>query len=157
MLGRLRMPIDLAIEKYINFSRDIYSDVKKWSRGAEKFKATVFESGMRDILQSAGFSEDVSMQEVDPLCKSFVVALPSVNMTPRIFRTYEVKANQGYNSTVVQAARATTATPDFFKPVSITSGGLLETFVGASFGYSNPTDLVLKEAVVVFGPSQKNK
>ncbi|KAG6867062.1 hypothetical protein C0993_007129 [Termitomyces sp. T159_Od127] len=75
-------------------------------------------------------------------------------MTPRIFRTYEVEANQGYDCTVVQAARATTATPNLFQPVSISSGGVTETFVGASLGYSNPTSLVLEEAVMAFGSSQ---
>ncbi|KAG6878963.1 hypothetical protein C0992_006257 [Termitomyces sp. T32_za158] len=154
MLGRLRMPIDLAIEKYVLFSREVFSDVKKWSRRGDKFKATVFESGMRAILQSAGFSEDVSMQEDDPLCRSFVVALPSVHMTPRIFRTYEVKANQGYNCLVVEAARATTATPDLFKPVSISSGRVSESFVGAGLGFGNPINFLLEEAAMVFGFSQ---
>ncbi|KAG6873809.1 hypothetical protein C0992_008411, partial [Termitomyces sp. T32_za158] len=74
--------------------------------------------------------------------------------TPRIFRTYKVMANQGYDCTVVEAARATTATPALFKPVSIISGGIPENFVGAGLGYSNPTDFVLKEAVSVFGLSQ---
>ncbi|KAG6872967.1 hypothetical protein C0995_004506 [Termitomyces sp. Mi166 len=152
MLGRLHMPIDLAIEKYVNFSQDIYSGVKKWRK--ERFRASVFESGMRGILESAGFSEDVLMQDDGSSCKSFVVALPSANMTPCIFRTYKVKANQGYDCTVVQAAYATTAVPELFKPVSITSGGLDETFVGGGLGYSNPTSLVLKEAVMVFGEDQ---
>ncbi|KAG6875566.1 hypothetical protein C0993_008531, partial [Termitomyces sp. T159_Od127] len=115
MLGRLHMPIDLAIKQYVLFSQEVFSDIKKWS-WAEKFKATAFESGMRSIIQCAGFSEDVLMEEDNTPCKSFVVALPSANMTPRIFRTYKVEANQGFNCTVVQAARATTATPDFFKP-----------------------------------------
>ncbi|KAG6895183.1 hypothetical protein C0992_002722 [Termitomyces sp. T32_za158] len=154
MLGRLRMPIDLAIDKYVMFSQGVFSDLKKWSIRGNKFKATVFESGIQGILQSAGFAEDVLMQEDDTSCRSFVVALPSANMTPRVFRTYEVTANQGYDCTVVQAARATTATPDLFNPVSIISGGISETFVGAGLGHSNPTSLVLKEAVMVFGLSQ---
>ncbi|KNZ72722.1 Nephrocystin-3 [Termitomyces sp. J132] len=75
MLGRLRMPIDLAIEKYVNFSRNVSSDVKKWSMSSHKFKASVFESGMRDILRSAGSLGEAFMQEDDFLCRSFVVAL----------------------------------------------------------------------------------
>ncbi|KAG6887705.1 hypothetical protein C0992_011131 [Termitomyces sp. T32_za158] len=120
------MPIDLAIRHYVLFCKKIFSDVKKWSNSTGRFKATVFESAMENILQSAKFSEDVLMQENDPPCKSFVVAFPSKNMTPRIFRTYQVGANQGSNCKVVQAARATTAAPDLFKPVSIIfgSGGL---------------------------------
>ncbi|KAG6896333.1 hypothetical protein C0992_008921 [Termitomyces sp. T32_za158] len=154
MLGRLHMPINLAIDNYVLFCQKVFSDVKKWSIGTEKFKATVFESAMRDILQSTGFPEDVLMQENDPLCKSFVVAFPSKNITPRIFRTYQVGANQGSNCTVVQAARATTATPDLFKPVFIISGGLSESFVGGRLGYSNSTNLVLNEAIKAFGFSQ---
>ncbi|KAG6883808.1 hypothetical protein C0993_003612 [Termitomyces sp. T159_Od127] len=148
------MSIETAIEKYLRFSVDILSDVKIWNLGAERFKATVFESSMKHIIKSAGFSEDVLMQEDDPLCKSFVVALPVTNMTPQIFRTYQVRANYGYDCTIVQAARATTATADLFKPVSIKFGGVTETFVGAGLGYGNPTRLVLEEAEAIFGPSQ---
>ncbi|KAG6882667.1 hypothetical protein C0993_009649, partial [Termitomyces sp. T159_Od127] len=75
-------------------------------------------------------------------------------MTPQVFRSYQVKATQGYNCTVVQAARATTATPNLFKPVAIVSGGVKETFIGADLGYSNPTNLALEEAVMAFGLSQ---
>ncbi|KAG6876215.1 hypothetical protein C0992_000471 [Termitomyces sp. T32_za158] len=147
------MPIDLAIEKYVLFSQEVFSNVKKWS-WAEKFSATVFESGMRAMIQSAGFPQDVLMKEDHPLCRSFVVALPSANMTPQIFRTYEVSANQGYDCTVIQAARATTATPDVFKPVSISSIAVSEFFVGASLRYSNPTNLALEEAEITLGLSQ---
>ncbi|KAG6859495.1 hypothetical protein C0995_007903, partial [Termitomyces sp. Mi166 len=154
MLGRLHMPIDMAIEKYVSFSKNVYSNVKTWSISREKFKASVFESEMEEILKSAGFPVDVSMKD-QTSCRSFVVALPTANMTPRIFRTYEVMANQGDDCTVVQAARATTAIPEFFKHVVITSGGLSENFVGASLGYNNPTNFVIEEAEMVFGQSQQ--
>ncbi|KAG5736026.1 Nephrocystin-3 [Termitomyces sp. T112] len=154
MLGRLRMPIDLAIEKYVEFSKKVYSDIKIFSMGSERFKASTFVSAMEDILQSAEFPADVLMQEENPFCKSFVAALPSANMTPRIFRSYLVKANQGYNCTVVEAARATTASPQFFKSVSIGAGGLNEKFIGAHLGYNNPMNFVLEEAELVFGASQ---
>ncbi|KAG6898959.1 hypothetical protein C0993_002268 [Termitomyces sp. T159_Od127] len=154
MLSRLQMPIDLLIEKYVSFSQEVFSNVKKWNFGTEKSMVAVFESSMRDIIQSAGFSEDVLMQENNPLCRSFVVALPSANITPRIFRTYQVNANQSYNCTIMQAVRATTATPGLFKPVSITSGGIPETFIGAGVRYGNPTKLALDEAFTVFGPFQ---
>ncbi|KAG5349024.1 hypothetical protein C0989_006519, partial [Termitomyces sp. Mn162] len=68
--------------------------------------------------------------------------------------SYLVKANQGYNCTVVEAARATTASPQFFKSVSIGARGLTEKFIGAHLGYNNPMNLVLEEAELVFGASQ---
>ncbi|KAG6809211.1 hypothetical protein H0H92_001133 [Tricholoma furcatifolium] len=144
MLGRLRMPIDAAIEEYVKFSRKVYSDVKK--HGSQKFKATTFVSGMKDILKAAGYPVDLLILEDDPSCLSFVIALPAANMTPRIFRSYKVKANEDYNCTLIEAARATTATPQFFKPVIIGSEYLSEKFIGASFGHHNPTSHVLKEA-----------
>ncbi|KNZ82011.1 Nephrocystin-3, partial [Termitomyces sp. J132] len=154
MLGRLGMTIDQAINEYASFSKNVYSNVKTWSTSQEKFKASIFVSEMEKILISAGFPIDISMQD-QTFCRSFVVALPSANMTPRIFRTYQVRANPGYNCTVVQAARATTATPELFKPVVITAQGVSETFIGARLGYSNPTSVVLDEAKLVFGLSQQ--
>ncbi|KNZ82006.1 Nephrocystin-3, partial [Termitomyces sp. J132] len=154
MLGRLGMTIDQAIKEYASFSKNVYSNVKTWSTSQEKFKASIFVSEMEKILISAGFPIDISMQD-HTFCRSFVVALPSAHMTPRIFRTYQVRANPGYNCTVVEAARATTATPELFKPVVITAQGVSETFVGARLGYSNPTSVVLDEAKLVFGLSQE--
>ncbi|KAG5340132.1 hypothetical protein C0989_002752 [Termitomyces sp. Mn162] len=155
MLGRLRMPIDLAIEKYVKFSKKVYSNTKIFSTGSEKFKTSVFISGMEEILGSAGFPADILMQEDESSCKSFVVALPSVNITPRIFRSYEARAHQGLNCRVVEAAHATNATPEFFKPASISYRGLSETFVGGGhLGHSNPTGLVLQEAELLFGASR---
>ncbi|KAG6808032.1 hypothetical protein H0H92_005636 [Tricholoma furcatifolium] len=151
MLGRLRMSVDMAIDMYINFSRKVYSDIKMF--GSEKFKSTVFVSGMKDILNTAGWPVDLLMLERErdtPSCFSFVIALPAANMTPRIFRSYKVKANEDYNCSVVEAARATTATPQFFKPVAIGSKYLKEKFIGASFGHHNPTSYVLQEAESVF-------
>ncbi|KAG5720181.1 Nephrocystin-3 [Termitomyces sp. T112] len=154
MLGRLGMTIDQAINEYASFSKNVYSNVKTWSTSQEKFKASIFVSEMEKVLISAGFPIDISMQD-QTFCRSFVVALPSANMTPRIFRTYQVRANPGYNCTVVEAARATTATPELFKPVVITAQGVSETFIGARLGYSNPTSVVLDEAKLVFGLSQQ--
>ncbi|KAG6807330.1 hypothetical protein H0H92_007981, partial [Tricholoma furcatifolium] len=72
MLGRLQMPIDVAIDKYVDFSRKVYSDVKKFKfgkSGPEKFRATTFVSEMKHILTSAGFSDNLLMLEEDPICR----------------------------------------------------------------------------------------
>ncbi|KAG6826367.1 hypothetical protein H0H92_016129 [Tricholoma furcatifolium] len=152
MLGRLRMPIDKAIEKYVEFSKNVYSDRKFF--GPNKFKATTFVAGMKDIMQAAGFSGegDILMMEDDPICRCFVTALPSDHTISgaRIFRSYEVKANQGYNCTVIDAARATTATPGLFKAVLIAAGSVGEKFIGVQLGF-NPIKLVLDEAELAFG------
>lgn len=73
---------------------------------------------------------------------------------PRLFRTYQVKANPSYNCMIWEAARATAAIPRFFKSISIGKGALREEFLGANLGYNNPVDFVLKEAESLFGASQ---
>ncbi|KAG6867448.1 hypothetical protein C0995_004918 [Termitomyces sp. Mi166 len=74
MLGRLHMPIDLAIEKYVDFSKKVYSDMKilSFNRGPEKFKATTFVSGMKDILRSTGKpADEILMQDNHLPCKRY--------------------------------------------------------------------------------------
>ncbi|KAG6875598.1 hypothetical protein C0992_003152, partial [Termitomyces sp. T32_za158] len=150
MLGRLKMPIDQAIEAYVRFTSSVFSD-KKW-RSKEKFKVSVFETNMKAIIELSGLSPNALLRDDDSQgCKSFVVALPSAHMTPRLFRSYTLGANQGYNCTIVEAARATTANPGFFKPVLITDGGIQEAFIGGNLGFNNPSKLVLEETESVFG------
>ncbi|KAG6822701.1 hypothetical protein H0H92_012896, partial [Tricholoma furcatifolium] len=67
MLGRLRMPIDIAIEKYVSFSKKVYSDVKIFK--PEKFKANVFVSEMQNILEDTGFPANLSILEDNPSCR----------------------------------------------------------------------------------------
>ncbi|KAG6884316.1 hypothetical protein C0992_006517, partial [Termitomyces sp. T32_za158] len=152
MLGRLEMPIDQAIKEYVHFSSSVFSD-RKW-QSKEKFKASVFETVMEALIKSHGLSTNALLLDDDlQHCKSFVVALPSAHLTPRLFRSYTLGANQGYNCTIVEAARATTANPGFFKPVLITEGGIQEAFIGGNLGFNNPSKLVLEEAESVFGHS----
>ncbi|KAG6867431.1 hypothetical protein C0993_002819 [Termitomyces sp. T159_Od127] len=151
MLGRLEMPIDQAIKEYVSFSSSVFSDQKFQSR-KEKFKASVFKTRLEAIIKSSGLSPNALLQDDGfKQCKSFVVALPSVHMTPRIFRSYSLDANQDYNCTIVEAARATTATPTLFKPVLIIDGGIQESFIGGNLGYNNPSKLLVEEAELVFG------
>ena len=66
-----------------------------------------------------------------------------------------MRANQGYDCTLVQAARATTATPGLFKPIVITVDGFSETLVGACLGFSSISSVLLQEAGIAFKLSQQ--
>jgi len=57
MLGRLEMPIDVAIDRYVRFAKDVFS--KKKTRRNELFKATRFEKAMKTMIESARQPEDV--------------------------------------------------------------------------------------------------
>lgn len=66
---------------------------------------------------------------------------------PRLFRTYIVRTgeDESYDCTIWQAARATSAFPDLFKPVNIGPSGLEEPFVDGGLGCNNPLDILFEE------------
>lgn len=65
-------------------------------------------------------------------------------------RTYPVSANQGPDCTIVEAARATTATPGMFKRAYIIEQGVAVSYVGGGLECNNPTDRVLADISLVF-------
>src|SRR5882672_7382832 len=80
---------------------------------------------------------------------SFVVAMSALNMNariPRLFRTYKTPEFQSPNCTIWEAARATSATPTFFKRIVIDG----EPFVDGGMGRNNPINQVLEEAELMF-------
>lgn len=73
---------------------------------------------------------------------------------PILFRSYAPPHEVPINCKIWEAARATSATLGFFREISIiTAPGVRETFIDGSYGYNNPTALVLQEAKIMF-PSE---
>lgn len=70
--------------------------------------------------------------------------------TPTCIRTYPVSANQGPDCTIVEAVRATTATPGMFKRAIIREHGIDIPYVGGGLECNNPTDIALRELSSVF-------
>ena len=71
---------------------------------------------------------------------------------PRLLRSYNANSVDQYaGTTVVQAARATSAAPTFFKRVMIGPPGLEEPFVDGGLGTNNPVRLVIEESGRLFG------
>ncbi|KAF8598134.1 FabD/lysophospholipase-like protein [Ceratobasidium sp. AG-I] len=69
---------------------------------------------------------------------------------PTCIRTYPVSANQGPDCTIVEAVRATTATPGMFKRAIIEENGIAIPYVGGGLECNNPTDIALREVSSVF-------
>lgn len=65
---------------------------------------------------------------------------------PRLFRTYKARDVNSFNCTIWEAARATCATPTFFKPMAIGLQGAKEEFIDGGLGFNNPTELAIVEA-----------
>ncbi|KAG6870109.1 hypothetical protein C0993_005151, partial [Termitomyces sp. T159_Od127] len=58
------MPIDQAIEEYVRFASNVFSN-KKWGNKKEKFKASVFVTGMEAIIKLSGLSPKALLQDND--------------------------------------------------------------------------------------------
>ena len=70
---------------------------------------------------------------------------------PTLFRSYDVPKNKEYNCTIVEAARATSAAPTFFKRIKIGPEGSGIDYIDAGLGCNNPVKEVLAETIRVFG------
>ncbi|CAE6466789.1 unnamed protein product [Rhizoctonia solani] len=155
MLGRLRMPLDSAIEEYNKLIREVFAD-KKLIRisGRGAYKGTRLREGLREIISK--FGKDNGMMEEESIpgdCKTIVFAMSKHNVNaalPTMFRSYKVSANRGPDCTLLDALHATMAHPNLFKDIEIGDGALRQSFVGGDLGCSNPMVHVLAEVKRVY-------
>lgn len=69
---------------------------------------------------------------------------------PTCIRTYRVAAHQGPDCTIVEAVRATTATPGMFKQAWIEENHVKQAYVGGGLGCNNPAAQALAELEIAF-------
>ena len=75
------------------------------------------------------------------------------NMTaqiPTLFRTYRASENQSVDCEIWEAARATTAAPTYFAPITIGIPEIRPRYIGGSMGCNNPITQVRLEAKLLF-------
>jgi len=73
--------------------------------------------------------------------------MSAINLSfPTRFRSWVPKKNASYNCTIVEAVRATSADPGFFKPIAIGAKNLKEVFVDGGLRVNNPVKYVISEA-----------
>ncbi|CAE6414309.1 unnamed protein product [Rhizoctonia solani] len=166
MLGRLRMSVSDAIKAYVSLSEKIFSEHKhRWQEG--KFKATLLEEAIKDIVSKYSENRDAETRMFDPLlqphaetrgCRAFVCALTADQIRGRLpvhFRTYQSQWNPAPNCKIWEAARATSAAPTFFKAIAVNNDqGIPMRFIDAGVGVNNPTGRVLAEAQNIFPEQQ---
>ncbi|EUC62220.1 patatin-like phospholipase [Rhizoctonia solani AG-3 Rhs1AP] len=155
MLGRLRMPINVAIAQYIKLTEKVLSETKySWQDGI--FKATLLEEATKSIVQKYSESRDTETHLLDTRpdgCKVFVCAMSAANMRasiPTHFRTFTAYEHVTPNCKIWEAVRATSADPKFFKRIKIQDTGVQVEYIDGGIGCNNPTDRVLKEADRIF-------
>src|SRR6266545_4146078 len=68
---------------------------------------------------------------------------------PFLFRTWTPATNQTYNCTIIEATRATTADPTFFKGIEF-GEPIKQRYLGGGLGCNNPVKRVIDEARSLF-------
>lgn len=70
---------------------------------------------------------------------------------PTLFRTWRPVEHPNYDCTILEAARATTASPSFFKGIEI-GGSIKLKYIDGGLSCNNPVRHVLEQARTLFGP-----
>ncbi|KAI9859482.1 MAG: hypothetical protein M1813_006624 [Trichoglossum hirsutum] len=160
LLGRLKLSVSEAIDKYRVLAKTVFSEKKAKGKDGT-FKASKLEQAIKDVVElklGPGHADENMFESEggDEACKIFVcaVAAQNIHRRPRLFRSYPADRNEGYNCTIWEAGRATSAAPTFFKRIQIGPSGLQEDFIDAGIGCNNPVKLLIGEAELVFGESR---
>ena len=64
MLGRLRMDVDAAIRHYIELTKHVFSDPKRWG-GNSKFKARKLEEAIKCVVKEITGDSESALLEGD--------------------------------------------------------------------------------------------
>lgn len=156
LLGRLCLTVDQAIEEFVGLYKSVFNDRKDPGK-EDAFKATKLESRVEDILGRYGLPPDAKLDGKDSLngkCKVFVCAVSTSNLDAcQLFRTYDARTR--IDCTIIEAVRATMASPSFFKPVVIGPKDFAQEYIGGSIVCNNPSRQLLKEARTVFGNDRR--
>lgn len=162
MLGRLRMPVNNAIEKYKDLAEQVFGEETRSLQGrpdpcatpsVPRYSAQKLEAAVRKFAKD----EKLADPAAEPTCRVAVVAVMkiAIGKSPDLMRTYTTDVPT-YDCTVIDAARATCAATLFFPPAMVQiKPHLRVTYLDGSLGYSNPTGLAVEEAEHIWGPDRK--
>ncbi|KAH9207828.1 acyl transferase/acyl hydrolase/lysophospholipase, partial [Leptodontidium sp. 2 PMI_412] len=165
MLGRLRMSVKDCIDAYTTLMDNIFvkqrhrvkigkdkklTEPNTWVDVQGKFDDEVLEEAVRTILKKFGYKEDELLKDASPSgCKVFVCATSANRGKPVILSSY-FSPNHSIHllsaTTILKAARATSAATSFFNPANISG----EIFVDGGLGANNPVNHVFAEAQEVW-------
>jgi Zinc finger, ZZ type len=114
-----------------------------------RFDYRVMEEEFKKIVRKKLSDENAPMEdEGSQLCPTFVVAHAGTHAEgpPVVFRTYTRKGGGPFKCSIWEAARATSATPLFFKPMEIKNPPPGLVYLGGGFKHNNPAHLAINEA-----------
>jgi predicted acylesterase/phospholipase RssA len=148
--------VNECIEAYLELSKEVFKVdqllVGHIPMGDDccRFDYNILERVIKRIIQAKLGDENCGMNAIpaNKTCRTFVVAktIADVNAPPTIFRTYHGRRIRPSECALWQAARATSAAPTFFKPMSIDRPRPPITYVDGGMGHNNPSEVALDEA-----------
>jgi predicted acylesterase/phospholipase RssA len=142
--------VNECIEAYLDLSKEVFK-VDQLLAGhipvgddCCRFDYNILERVIKRIIHTKLGDEKT--------CRTFVVAktIADVNAPPTIFRTYHGRRIRPSECALWQAARATSAAPTFFKPMSIDRPRPPITYVDGGMGHNNPSEVALDEALRIW-------
>ena len=112
--------MEKCIEHYEKMAQKIFSS--KGTQSEVLFDAKVLEECVKEAIIETGLPEDEPLADIGG-CKTFVVATATMSngAEPFLLRTYKCDSEipSPFPCKIWEAARATSAAPSFFEPVSI--------------------------------------
>jgi hypothetical protein len=161
------MEAPAALAAYERFCSDVCT-TENGALTVAKYDWMTFEEVFRAITKDAGFNADDLMEEESPMCKtcvcanekydfvlmrrSVVFAVNAKNTELQAIRSYRVQSSPNPPFTILQAARATMASPDLFSSVYVGSMPNEKEFVAY---FMNPIKSILQEAGKIFKDTTK--
>ena len=155
LLGRLKMSVPEAVATFRALSQHIFPASKgNWfakrvalATAKTYYDATVLETEIREVLKArTGDPETRMIEEDSPACRVFVCATRMHTTSSILLRTYTPRdpGQANHSVKIWQAARATSAAPPLFDPITIEDCGL--TLLDGAFRLNNPINETLSEA-----------
>ena len=150
--------VDECIDAYLDLSKEVFK-VDQVIAGHIpvgddrcRFDYNILETFIKKMICDKLGNENCLMNGIpntsNKSCPTFVVAKTAANINgpPVIFRTYRGDKIRPSECALWQAARATSAAPTFFKPMSVDRPRPAIIYVDGGMGHNNPSDITLSEA-----------
>ncbi|KAK1532742.1 uncharacterized protein CCOS01_04725 [Colletotrichum costaricense] len=152
MLGRMGMSTEEAINAYESFAKDVFRKKNRrrwWNR---TYKEETLVKIIQDNVTKKKLAKTTMLDDTREKGLAFVCSATYDAYEAYLFRTYKGSSNCAHNVEIWEAARATSAAPTFFHPISIEVESERDQYVDGAVTYNNPARLVLSEAESYFGP-----
>lgn len=113
-----------------------------------RFDYQKLETAMKALIERKLHDQNAIMAGTSDGVPTFVVATKGLHADgpPTLFRSYQCNGYNADKCAIWEAARATSAAPTFFKPITITMPPPGGTFVDGGLTHNNPGELALSEA-----------